>query len=226
MPNSPSAKPTRYSQAELQAILHTALSRQQHTGDYARSDLLETARELGLTEADISAAEAELAERTALQTEVNRQKRLARQGMAAHTLSFAVVNAGLYAVDLLTPGGPWFHWPLLGWGVGLAIHLGTTLFAGQEAWEEAARKRLERQRKREAREQAVQRVVQQLTGAVQPPTANSGEQRLDASVERLVDSALGAVASGLDFLQDELRRNRKDGKGHDRPGKGGSDNKL
>lgn len=212
MPDPNPKGQARYSREELQAILHTALSRQQHTGDYARSDLLETARELGLSEADISAAEAELADRTALQTEVARQKRMARQGMVAHTLSFAVVNAGLYAIDLLTPGGPWFFWPLAGWGVGLAIHLGTTLFAGQEAWEEAARKRLERQRKRKAREQAVQRVVEQFTGAVQQQPGK-GEQRLDASVERLVDSALGAVASGLDLLQDELKRHGKGGKG-------------
>jgi len=28
----------------------------------------------------------------------------------------------LFAIDWLTGGGWWFYWPMLGWGVGLAIH--------------------------------------------------------------------------------------------------------
>lgn len=219
MSSEPKSPAARYSRESLQAILQTALDKQQRAGDYARSDLLETARELGLSEAEINAAEVELAERTALQTEVSRQKRIARQGMVAHTLSYAVVNAGLYAIDYLTPGGPWFQWPLLGWGIGLAIHLGTTLFAGQQAWEDAARRRLARQKKRLAREQAVERVVEQFTSGARGQ--NSGEQHFDQSVERLVDSALGAVASGLDALTDEFKRHGKGGGRGRRDGRGG-----
>jgi len=39
-----------------------------------------------------------------------------------HLGSYVVVNAALFVIDWLTGGGWWFYWPMLGWGVGLAIH--------------------------------------------------------------------------------------------------------
>lgn len=43
----------------------------------------------------------------------------------AHLLVYVVVNAGLLLIDGLSADGTWFHWPLLGWGVGLAAHWAT-----------------------------------------------------------------------------------------------------
>ena len=199
----------RYSKDELQAILGTALQRQGHSGDYGRADLLETARELGLSEAEVLAAEAELADKRELDAEINKQRQMARQGMVAHTVSYAVVNAGLYVVDILTPGGPWFYWPLLGWGIVLAIHLGTTLVAGKQAWEAAAQRELARKRKKQARAQVWEQAINNLTGAATGGTTDrgSGEQRFEQSIEKLVDSALGAVASGLEALTKDGKRN-------------------
>ena len=42
-----------------------------------------------------------------------------------HLLVYVVVNAGLLLIDGLSPDNTWFHWPLLGWGVGLAAHWAT-----------------------------------------------------------------------------------------------------
>lgn len=49
-----------------------------------------------------------------------------------HALIYLVVNSLLAAVNLLTdPGRIWFVYPLLGWGIGLAIHaLNTFGFVG------------------------------------------------------------------------------------------------
>ena len=43
----------------------------------------------------------------------------------AHLLVYVVVNAGLLLIDGLSAGDTWVHWPLLGWGVGLAAHWAT-----------------------------------------------------------------------------------------------------
>ena len=44
-----------------------------------------------------------------------------KTGFAIHLLVYVLVNAGLLALSL-SRGGNW-HWgPLLGWGLGLAIH--------------------------------------------------------------------------------------------------------
>lgn len=50
------------------------------------------------------------------------RKRVAmKMGFAIHLLVYVLVNAGLLTLSL-SRGGSW-HWgPLLGWGLGLAIH--------------------------------------------------------------------------------------------------------
>lgn len=55
-----------------------------------------------------------------------RERAEAIQGLYIHLLVFAVVNAGLFGINWLTrgdDGGWWFYWPLLGWGIGLFIHI-------------------------------------------------------------------------------------------------------
>lgn len=43
-------------------------------------------------------------------------------GFAIHALVFVLVNAGLYAINSTTGDLRWSHFPLWGWGLGLAIH--------------------------------------------------------------------------------------------------------
>ena len=39
-----------------------------------------------------------------------------------HAFIFVVVNVGLYALNSMTGETRWSHFPLFGWGLGLAIH--------------------------------------------------------------------------------------------------------
>ena len=39
-----------------------------------------------------------------------------------HALVYGAVNTGLFAINMASGGGVWFHWPLIGWGIGLAAH--------------------------------------------------------------------------------------------------------
>lgn len=62
------------------------------------------------------------------------------RGFYHHLVVYAVVNAGLAGINLLaSPGRLWFHWPLLGWGIWLALHA-LRAFAGRRClgteWEE------------------------------------------------------------------------------------------
>ena len=43
-------------------------------------------------------------------------------GFYTHALVFVVVNLGLFAINSVAGGRPWSHFPLWGWGLGLAIH--------------------------------------------------------------------------------------------------------
>ncbi len=57
-----------------------------------------------------------------------------------HVVVYVVVNSGLFLINLITsPDVWWFYWPVIGWGIGLAIH-GITVYTDQtvfgKEWEE------------------------------------------------------------------------------------------
>ena len=55
--------------------------------------------------------------------EARARRRVARKmGFAIHLLVYVVVNAGLWIADLASGGPRWAWFPMLGWGLGLAIH--------------------------------------------------------------------------------------------------------
>ncbi len=61
------------------------------------------------------------------------------KGFYIHALVFVLVNIGLFAINLLAGGSWWFFWPLIGWGIGLAVHalnvFGSGNMLGRD-WEE------------------------------------------------------------------------------------------
>jgi hypothetical protein len=65
--------------------------------------------------------------------EARARRRVARKiGFYIHAFVFVVVNLGLYALNQATGGPAWHHWPLMGWGLGLAIHGVVTFLSLQE----------------------------------------------------------------------------------------------
>jgi len=66
-----------------------------------------------------------------------------RRGLYAHTLVYLIVNTMLFGIDFFTPGGPWFYWPLFGWGIGLLIHL-TMYFSGLTPGSEAEERAIQK----------------------------------------------------------------------------------
>jgi hypothetical protein len=75
------------------------------------------------------------------------------KGFYTHATAYVLVNIGLFVINLLTGGGWWFYWPLLGWGIGLGIHaLSVFAFGGGpfgRDWEERkTRELMDRDRER------------------------------------------------------------------------------
>ena len=52
-----------------------------------------------------------------------------KTGFYIHALVYVLVNLGLFAISTVSGRGNWHVWPLLGWGLGLAIH-GIVTFVG------------------------------------------------------------------------------------------------
>lgn len=60
------------------------------------------------------------------------ERDFARRGLYMHALLYTLVNITIFLIDWATPGGWWFFWPLLGWGMGLTAHIVNVLSA--ERW--------------------------------------------------------------------------------------------
>jgi len=60
----------------------------------------------------------------------------ARRALRTHAWVYALVNAMLFVIDAMTPGGWWFFWPLLAWGLGLLSQATVVLSGGTWPGEE------------------------------------------------------------------------------------------
>lgn len=73
-------------------------------------------------------------------------------GFYMHLVVYLVVSLGLFILDTLTPGGPWFFWPVVGWGIALLLHAASVILGGSllgQRWEERkTRQLMERERTR------------------------------------------------------------------------------
>ena len=64
--------------------------------------------------------------------EARAERRVRRKmGFYIHAFVFVAVNLGLYAINGITGEPRWSHFPLWGWGLGLAIHGLVTFIALQ-----------------------------------------------------------------------------------------------
>jgi hypothetical protein len=69
-------------------------------------------------------------DRTPLSLESRARRRVGMKiGFGIHALVFVLVNAGLFIIDSANGGNGWSRFPLMGWGLGLAIH-GVFTFIG------------------------------------------------------------------------------------------------
>ena len=169
----------RYSDDEVEEILRRALARRDEGLEHA--DLVAAAGEAGIDrEAVERAAAAVRAERGVLAARASKKARQKRK-FQRQLGTFVVVNAFLATLDYVTPGGPWFYWPLLGWGLALTLKgLGVWFADDDEEPEEVKKVRVdvtppaasqprEQPRKKgraeEAFEEAVERGVAALLGA-------------------------------------------------------------
>jgi hypothetical protein len=70
----------------------------------------------------------------------NAKKRVeALRGFYVHLTVYVLVNLLLFAINMLTsPESLWFFWPLLGWGIAVALHALRVFGAGRfgAEWEE------------------------------------------------------------------------------------------
>jgi hypothetical protein len=185
---------TRYSDDEVKEILRRALERQQVGADgIDHEDLVAAAKEVGIDPAALERAAAETRldreARDAVVAERSKKRRRWAKGLG----TFAVVNAFLFIVDLMTAGGPWFMWPLVGWGLFVVLEglkvLPPPSRAAEEELVEREKTRIVRRREKERARRAKES---------ERASRKSVETAFENAVEEGVTALLSAIASQIE----------------------------
>jgi 2TM domain len=124
--------PRRYTNEEAAAILSRALDRQNGEGGrISHDELLETAREIGVTTDELEAAVIDEVRARAEQLVREEQRARTVRGFLRHVGAFGVGNAALCLIDKRFTGGTWFYWVGLAWAIALALHAAKTFLPGR-----------------------------------------------------------------------------------------------
>ncbi|WP_434045066.1 MULTISPECIES: 2TM domain-containing protein [Sorangium] len=186
----------QYTEAEVRAILERAL-RGAQAREVGHDELVAAAEEIGISRAAIEAASRDIelvrGEEDARAAIMARR----RKGFRSHLFSFVVVNAFLFAINVLTPGPWWFFWPLLGWGLGLAFHARAAL--SSDVSPRRIRREIERSAER-ARREELRRLKERRTAE-----RLERKQRLERSAEDLGHAVEEGVATVLSRIAQEIR---------------------
>lgn len=145
---------------DVEQILKIAVRKTGISDDEAlRHRLMAAGQELGLSEAQIAAAESEYLAQKVEHEELAEYRKEVRKEFMEHFWSYLIINAGLIGFNLYSKGTiSWAIWPLLGWGIGIAFHAVSTYATGTESFQtgfnEWKKKRQRRYRRRKKAEEA------------------------------------------------------------------------
>lgn len=118
------------SEEDVEEILRLAIRHPGETTTDLRQRLQQTAAELGIPPEAIARAEAQYFKGKSVKDELKEYDEERRRAARTHIVTYVAVNLGLLGFNLLGGVGDkfWALYPLIGWGIGLAIHLGSVYF--------------------------------------------------------------------------------------------------
>ena len=130
----------QYDSDEVTRIIRRALKIKNEDRTSHR-DLMETAEQIGpdprIVEMAIKEEQREFKKERIFKAALRRRK----PGFQWHLWSYLAVNAALLLTNRLTPGPWWFHWSVLGWGIGLGFHFKAVYFPGRRRFDRRMKSR-------------------------------------------------------------------------------------
>ena len=127
---------------------------------------------------------------------------------------YCLVIPCLWAINLISGGPLWAHWPMIGWGIGLTVH-GLTVFAGRSffgsEWEE---KKVEEIMVREklkvvsGEKQLVQAQMRMLQAQIEPHFLFNTLATIQSLISRSPDKANLMMDNFIAYLRQSLSASR------------------
>jgi hypothetical protein len=190
---SPPAKPAerQYTNQEIAEVLRRAERRQQKSlappggaagaeAGLTRSELLETAREVGVDEQHVALALVEYEEDQKLARAAGELRQLAYRRFTGHLIVAAVVSGALAAGGAFAGSPLWLMLLMVAWGGLLLWHLRAVVLPDPDALRERARQRLVQQRLKESSRELGRALS---SGAAKLFSATA--KKIDAHIERM-----------------------------------------
>jgi hypothetical protein len=200
----------RYTEDEMKEILRRALTAQKDNADaISHDDLLAAAKEVGIDTAAVEAAAREVSDERALtkssvaeapatRTGLDAKQLRARRRFYRHLGTYVLVNAFLMALDFLVSGGSWFFFPLLGWGLGLALHGMNAFMTGPETDDERARREYRDARRLEREARRLEKFERKRARIEAKAQLHASARQFESAVQNGVASLLESLAKQMD----------------------------
>lgn len=191
----------QYDRREMEEILRRALEKGNDDA-VTHEELVAAAAEVGISAEAIEEAAASLrADRVRLEKRAQLLVR-SRGRFLRHVMTYLTINLGLVALDIIDRGPQWFYFPLIGWGIFLAMHALRTYMPDEDRLNRRIDKELRRDelRKRGLRPHRWGQLHQGASHTGINERLRRSKQRSD-NLQRIIDDsidlALGRVADQL-----------------------------
>ena len=206
---------SNYSDDEVEAIFRRALERQvEEEGGYGHDELVAAAREVGLDEASVERAVAEVAAERGTEAVRAKLKKKSRERWLRHLVTYAVVIGGLLGLHALGYMGAAAVWIAFLWGMGLALHTFSAVRGPSEERIAKEQRRLNRRARRAARararaEEKLRRDEERRRRQAEGKSGDELERVIEEGVALLLGAAAKGIAEAGRKMNEEQRRKQR-----------------
>ena len=137
-----------YSEEQVDQILRYALAKRTNGQNLTKQQVYEIASDMGVSEADFLASVQEWQSKQSIRQEQVEFDKYKKKAFRANLLKFAIVNSFLVALNFLTSGRiGWAIYPLIFWGLAVALDAWVTYQSESEEYEKQFQKWLGKQKR-------------------------------------------------------------------------------
>ncbi|MFN6067057.1 MAG: 2TM domain-containing protein, partial [Pseudanabaena sp.] len=137
-----------YSEEQVDQILRYALAKRTNGQNLTKQQIYEIASDMGVSEADFLVAIQEWQSQQSVRKERVEFDKYKKKSFQSNLLKYVIVNSFLVALNLFTSGSiGWAIYPLLFWGLAVALDAWVTYQTDSEEYEKQFQKWMQKQRR-------------------------------------------------------------------------------